>query len=61
MSMRRLGTIKIFTNKRITIPEDLLKVLKVEEGDFLDFYESDDGTVIVRMEKGVPVEKKRSK
>jgi bifunctional DNA-binding transcriptional regulator/antitoxin component of YhaV-PrlF toxin-antitoxin module len=50
--MRLLGTIEVMTNKRITIPSKLLDTMKAKEGDFLLFYEDDDGKVVVKMEKG---------
>jgi bifunctional DNA-binding transcriptional regulator/antitoxin component of YhaV-PrlF toxin-antitoxin module len=50
--MRLLGTVEVMTNKRVTIPNKLLDVLKAKEGDFLLFYEDDDGKIIVKMEKG---------
>jgi AbrB family looped-hinge helix DNA binding protein len=49
---RLLGTVEVMTNKRITIPSKLLDTLKAKEGDFLLFYEDDNGKVIVKMEKG---------
>ena len=46
-----LGTIQLTTNKRMTIPQNLMDALDVKEGDFLLFYE-DGGTVIVKKEEG---------
>jgi bifunctional DNA-binding transcriptional regulator/antitoxin component of YhaV-PrlF toxin-antitoxin module len=49
--MRLLGSIQLTTNKRLTIPQNLLDVLDVREGDFLMFYENE-GTVIVQKAEG---------
>jgi bifunctional DNA-binding transcriptional regulator/antitoxin component of YhaV-PrlF toxin-antitoxin module len=49
--MKLLGSIQLTTNKRLTIPQNLLDVLEIGEGDFLMFYE-DEGTVIVKKAEG---------
>lgn len=59
--MRRMGTVKVQTNKRVTLPDDVIKSLEIEDGDYLDFYQSDDGKVVVEMVKGVSSEKRKEK
>lgn len=49
--MRMLGSVRISTNKRVTVPDELLDALKIKVGDFVLFYE-DKGTVTARGEKG---------
>lgn len=50
--MRLLGTVEVMTNKRITIPNKLMEALNAKEGDFLLFYEEDNGKVTIKREKG---------
>lgn len=49
--MRMLGSVRLASNRRITLPDELVETLKIGEGDFILFFE-DKGTVIVKMEKG---------
>lgn len=57
--MRRLGTSKLSTNLRLTIPDNFAKVAQAEVGDYFDFYQADDGTFILRIEKAGLAPKKK--
>jgi len=49
--MKLLGMVELGTNKRITIPQKAMDVLKIKQGDILVFYE-DGGNLVVKVEKG---------
>jgi bifunctional DNA-binding transcriptional regulator/antitoxin component of YhaV-PrlF toxin-antitoxin module len=59
--MRRLGTIRVFTNKRMTLPDEFVKELDVEDGDYIDFFEDDDGKLCFSLVKGPQSGKKVNK
>ncbi len=50
--MKMLGMLEVTTNNRITLPKKLVDALKASSGDFLLFYEKEDGTIVVKREKG---------
>lgn len=56
-----MGSVKVQTNKRVTLPDDVVKSLEIEDGDYLDFNQSDDGQVVVEMVKGVASGKRKGK
>jgi len=49
---RLLGAVEVGTNKRVTMPAKLLDTLKVEDEDFLLFYEDSEGNIVVEAQKG---------
>lgn len=49
--MRMLGSVRLGSNKRITVPDGVIKGLKIDEDDFMLFYE-DKGVIIIKGEKG---------
>jgi AbrB family looped-hinge helix DNA binding protein len=55
--MIRLGTVRVGTNFRFTMPSDLVDALNLKEGDYLDFYTDDKGNISVRIEQGGKVKK----
>lgn len=46
--MRLLGAAKVSGNNRIALVSPVAKKLKIEVGDHVLFYETDDGQVVVK-------------
>ncbi len=46
----RVGTAKLGTKGRASIPPEVIKALGMEEGDFLDFEEENERIFVIRRE-----------
>lgn len=49
MMLKRIGHSTVTLNNRVSLPKDVLKILKLSEGDMIGFFEHQDGIMIKKM------------